>query len=530
MAEGQVHKALYRKYRPYRFADVIGQEHITDVLQFQITHDRVAHAYMFTGSRGTGKTTCARILAKAINCLKPVNGDPCGVCENCKAIDAGLAPDVVEINAGSATGVDDMRALLDTVVYPPALLKKRVIILDEVHMLTSNASNALLKTLEEPPEHTIFILATTDLYKVITTILSRCQRFDFRRLSLTSLTDRLLYIAEQENIVLEKPAAQRIARLAQGGMRDAIQMFELCSGGGADVTMERVENYLGVSNYDILYKTACTLAAGEVKKVFSITEEVSSSANDIAVFWQELISFYRDMLVSKYCSDTAEYFDLTEQEETLVKNAAAQFTVPQLHWHGQVLNDTLQMMNRMPQMKRTLAEFGLIRMCDANLNTSIDSLNARIAAVENQLALQSVTATAAVTVQAPPVPSQKEGQLEDKSPRKVQSPEKPEERYDLLADTSDLADKLESMGDKQLRSFLGYFDLYVSQDGMNVRVDCESFSYAVLCQEQKKQTLAKALALCQITSGIPMMEIRKREEKDHGTSGNTESWFGGEQQ
>ncbi len=535
MAEEQAHVALYRKYRPQRFSDVIGQEHITDVLQYQVTHDRVAHAYMFTGSRGTGKTTCARILAKAINCLNPVNGDPCGECENCKAIEKGLAPDIVEINAGSATGVDDMRALLDTVVYAPALLKRRVIILDEVHMLTANASNALLKTIEEPPEHTVFILATTDVYKVITTILSRCQRFDFRRLPLAPLTTRLLYIAEQEHIVLETPAAQRIARLAQGGMRDAIQMFELCASGGADVTMDRVENYLGVSDYDKLYRTACIVAAGDIRSVFAITEEINASAKDINVFWQELVSFYRDMLVSKYCADPAEYFDLTEQEEKLVTDAAARFTVPQLHWHGQVLNDTLQAMNRMPQMKRTLAEFALIRMCDPHLNTTPDALNTRLTALEDRLALQSVapSVTPSAPAAAPVSPQDRAAPAPQVRPAATVSSrpvEQPQERFDILADKSELADKIDSMGDKQLKSFLNLIDIYVSQDGTRVRADCDSFSYMLLCQETTKKTFAQALALCQITSGIAAIEVRQREGKKETSTGATESWFGGDSQ
>lgn len=527
MAE-QEHKALYRKYRPARFSDVIGQEHVTTVLQYQITHDRVAHAYMFTGSRGTGKTTCARILAKAINCESPVNGDPCGCCPACRAIDAGLAPDVSEINAGSQTKVEDMRDLLDTVVYAPTMLKKRVIILDEVHMLSASASNALLKTLEEPPDHTIFILATTDLYKVIPTILSRCQRFDFRRLDLRSITTRLKYIAEQESILLEDDAAQRIASLAQGGMRDAIQMFELCAGGGADVTMERVENYLGVSHYDLLCKTALAVAAGDVKTIFAIVEEASSSAKDISVFWQELVSFYRDMLVAKYCADPADYLDLTSREQELVTSAAAKFSVPLLNWHAGILSETLSAVNRAPQMKRTLVEFALVRMSDPKLNATPEAMAARIDALENKLALLGTGVSPALSParrdEPAPAKPQTSAPSEPPAPRETK-PQEPQERYDLLADTSELADKLDSMGQKQLKSFLDQIEIYISEDGTKARIVCDGFSYIMFCEEKSREFMGQALAVCSITSGIPSIAVEKKKPSAEKQSGQSEAWF-----
>ena len=288
-----MYQALYRKYRPSVFSDVCGQEHITSVLRYETESGRVSHAYLFCGSRGTGKTTCAKILAKAVNCENLRNGEPCGVCESCRAIDAGSAPDVLEMDAASNNGVDYIRDLRDTVAYTPAMLKKRVYIIDEVHMLSTSAFNALLKTLEEPPEYVVFILATTELHKLPSTIISRCQRFDFRRIPLQVLSDRLMYIADKEKIHLDPAAAQQIAKQAQGGMRDAISLFELCGGGGADVTLSRVEEVLGLSSYDFLRSVALALAKGDMQSLFGMIDSVCTSSKDIAVFWQELTSMPR---------------------------------------------------------------------------------------------------------------------------------------------------------------------------------------------------------------------------------------------
>ena len=217
-----MYRVLYRKWRPQTFEDVSGQPHITDTLMNEVKENRLAHAYLFTGSRGTGKTSCAKILSKAINCLDPVNGNPCNKCEICRGIDEGSVLDVVEIDAASNRGIDDIRALREESAFTPAQAKFRVYIIDEVHMLTIEAFNALLKTLEEPPEHIVFILATTEVQKLPSTILSRCQRFDFRRISVESIVDRLKYVASQENVTIDNTAATLIARIADGGMRDAL--------------------------------------------------------------------------------------------------------------------------------------------------------------------------------------------------------------------------------------------------------------------------------------------------------------------
>ncbi|MBQ2307946.1 MAG: DNA polymerase III subunit gamma/tau, partial [Clostridia bacterium] len=225
-----MHQALYRKWRPQTFDDVCGQEHVTSILKYETENNKFSHAYLFCGSRGTGKTTCAKILAKAVNCEASVNGSPCNKCASCLAIDAGTATDVLEMDAASNNGVDNIRDIRDEVVYTPSALKYRVYIVDEVHMLSGSAFNALLKTLEEPPSHAVFILATTELHKLPSTIVSRCQRYDFRRIATDTLVKRLSHIADSEGISYDSDALRIIAKMAQGGMRDAISLLELCAG------------------------------------------------------------------------------------------------------------------------------------------------------------------------------------------------------------------------------------------------------------------------------------------------------------
>ena len=294
-----MHQALYRKWRPQTFDDVCGQEHITSILKHEIEHGALSHAYLFCGSRGTGKTTCAKILAKAVNCEHPVSGSPCGECASCRAIGSGAATDVLEMDAASNNGVENIRDIRDEVVYAPNALKYRVYIIDEVHMLSGSAFNALLKTLEEPPAHVVFILATTELHKLPATIISRCQRFDFRRIATPVLRDRLLYIAKEESIVLEHDAATLLGKLAQGGMRDAISLLELCAGAHSAITPALVNETVGLTGREALLSTVRAIADKDYDALYSRIAEVVQSSMDIGVFWQDLISVYRDMLVVK---------------------------------------------------------------------------------------------------------------------------------------------------------------------------------------------------------------------------------------
>ena len=276
-----MYQALYRKWRPQTFADVIGQKHVTDTLRAQLQSGRLSHAYLFTGTRGTGKTTCAKILARAVNCEHPVNGDPCNECAACRGILDGSVLDVTEIDAASNNGVDNIRDLRDETRYTPAQVKKRVFIIDEVHMLSIGAFNALLKTLEEPPEHVLFILATTELHKVPATILSRCQRFDFRRIGAEDIARRLLDVAAGENIELTEGAARLIARLADGAMRDALSMLDRAAAAGA-VDEQTVTAALGVMGQDDGVHLAEHFKAGDLAAAVTLLEEYYNAGRDLA--------------------------------------------------------------------------------------------------------------------------------------------------------------------------------------------------------------------------------------------------------
>ena len=385
-----MHQALYRKWRPQRFEDVCGQEHVTSILQYQTKTGGLSHAYLFCGSRGTGKTTCAKILAKAVNCENPQNGSPCLVCDACRSIEAGSATDVLEMDAASNNGVDNIRDIRDEVVYPPNALKKRVYIIDEVHMLSASAFNALLKTLEEPPEYVVFILATTELQKLPATIISRCQRYDFRRIATPVLADRLCYIAAEEGISLDREAAVLLGRMAQGGMRDAISLLELCAGTGTHISVQTVNETAGSTGRESMMETVRAIAAQDYDKLFSMIDAVVQSSKDIAIFWQDLIGLYREMLVLRTAKDAAAYLDLTDSELVAMQEVAKPFKSSTLLYHCTLLEQALLSMQRANAIKRIVAESTLVRMCDPELETSPEALLARIAALEDKITFGQV--------------------------------------------------------------------------------------------------------------------------------------------
>ena len=380
-----MHQALYRKWRPPHFDEVYGQDHITSILKYQCATGKFSHAYLFCGSRGTGKTTCAKILAKAVNCLNPTSSGPCGECAACRSIDSGAATDVLEMDAASNNGVDDIRDIRDEVIYTPSELKYRVYIIDEVHMLSASAFNALLKTLEEPPEHVVFILATTELQKLPATIISRCQRFDFRRISTDDLCARLHMIAREEDIELTEEAARLIARQAQGGMRDAVSLLELCAGARLPVTPDLVTRTIGTTGREGTYRVVNAVADKDFDLLFSMVDEMVSASRDPAVFWQELISYYRDMLVTKTVKDPSRYLDLTDSEKAALMSVSTRFTKETLLFHIGLLEDALFAMQKSYAVKRTVCEITLVRLCDPALDCSVESILTRLSRVEEQI-------------------------------------------------------------------------------------------------------------------------------------------------
>ncbi len=382
-----MHQALYRKWRPQTFDDVCGQEHITSILKYETQNSKFSHAYLFCGSRGTGKTTCAKILSKAVNCESPVNGNPCNCCPSCMSIDAGTTTDVLEMDAASNNGVEHVRDIRDEIIYTPTSLKYRVYIVDEVHMLSISAFNALLKTLEEPPSHAVFILATTELHKLPATIVSRCQRYEFRRITTDVIVDRLATIANAEKLEYEADALRLIAKMAQGGMRDAISLLELCSGNRQKITSELVSDVLGIGGRDNAGKVVKAISMGDFESVFLTVEDIVRSSKDLTVFCQDLLSFYRDMLVLKTTSAAKKYLDLTEDEYEKLSAAMSAFTKETLLYHCRVLEETYLALLRAVSSKRVVFEMALVRMCDSSLDEKLDSVISRVSKLESDFAL-----------------------------------------------------------------------------------------------------------------------------------------------
>ncbi len=387
--------ALYNKWRPMRFDDVIGQEHITRTLKNQAALGRLAHAYLFCGPRGTGKTTCARILAKAANCLQPVNGDPCNQCEACRSINDGSATDVFELDAAAYTGVDSIRDLRDEAVYAPAELKKKVYIMDEVHMLSQSAFNALLKILEEPPEHVMFILASTELHKIPATILSRCQRFEFRRIERRDIARRLMKVAAEEGIPLAESGASTIAHMSDGAMRNALSLLEQASalsGSGVTLDSDGVAKALGLVTAEALLECAGMIAAGDVKSTLTLFTEQYEGGVEPSGFADRLMALYRDLLIRK-TSDTDLLIGSGYTAGDLSR-LLAQYTPERLLYSVKTLRDALLQLNRSPN-RRIDVEMALLALCKPSLGGDPSALSARIAAIETRIASGAVVPAAA---------------------------------------------------------------------------------------------------------------------------------------
>ena len=428
-----MHQALYRKWRPRTFDEVCGQEHITSILKYEVANNKFSHAYLFCGSRGTGKTSCAKILAKAVNCLSPVDGSPCGKCSACQSIDTGATTDVLEMDAASNNSVDNIRDIRDEVVYSPSNLKYRVYIIDEVHMLSISAFNALLKTLEEPPEHVVFILATTELHKLPATIISRCQRFDFRRIATEVLKNHLLHVAKTEGIELEESAATMLAKQAQGGMRDAISLLELCAGSRQRIDDELVNNTVGKVGRENMLSVVKAVAERDYETIFSAIDEVVQSSRDITIFWQDLISVYRDLLVIKNSKDAAKYLDLTDSEAQALTGLASAFTIERLSYHCSMLQEAFFAMQKANAVRRITAELTLVRMCDERLNTSPEAMLTRIANIESNLATGNFAAPAVTVAETSVATSKPEAKVDAEQ----QKPARPARRAAFSDDDDD---------------------------------------------------------------------------------------------
>ena len=398
-----MYQALYRKWRPKTFSEVVGQAHITSTLQHQVAEGRVGHAYLFTGTRGTGKTTCARILAKAVNCEHPIDGAPCGVCGACRGIDSGTLLDVTELDAASNNGVDQVRALREEAVYTPSVLKKRVYIIDEVHMLSIAAFNALLKILEEPPEHLLFILATTELHKVPATILSRCQRFSFKRLLPRDIQQQLLYIAGEEQIDLSPDGAELLARMANGAMRDALSLLDQCRAVEGVIDSRAVLEVLGLAGAAQTVQLMRCVLEQRTGDALALFDQLYRSGKDVAALLSELSDLARDMTVMKAAPEGGSALLTGLYDRKTLAELSGQLPMRRFLY----LTDTLQQCcAALPDSirPRTDAELCLLKLCDETLSGDLTALAERVAALEESgVSAAPAAAKQAVVRPAPPV-------------------------------------------------------------------------------------------------------------------------------
>ena len=399
------YQALYRKYRPQTFDDVVGQGAVTQTLKTQLQTGKMSHAYLFTGSRGTGKTSCAKILAKAVNCERPQDGNPCNCCSACRTIDSGACMDVLEIDAASNNGVDNVRDLRDDAVYTPSQVKMRVYIIDEVHMLSISAFNALLKIIEEPPEHLLFILATTELHKVPATILSRCQRFAFRRISQEDIAARLQYVAYQENIDLDDSAARVLARMADGGMRDGLSLLDQCATATAgELTAERVYACLGIAGEQRCGELMSYIAAHDTRKALELFNRLYADGKDLSALLDEMACLTRDLLIIKTAPDAAVTMLSGIASDAEAKKLAAAFGSGELVRMMECIEQTLSGFTR-SSSRRVDAELCIISLCQPELQLDAKALNARLTRLEEQVKSGAFTVKIPVT-EAPSEPEE----------------------------------------------------------------------------------------------------------------------------
>lgn len=425
------YQALYRKYRPATFSDVVGQDHITKTLKNELDSGKVVHAYLFTGTRGTGKTSCAKILAKAVNCLNPVNGDPCGECEICRMVAADEATDIVEMDAASNNGVDDIRELREQVNFSPAACKYRVYIIDEVHMLSGAAFNALLKTLEEPPEHVVFILATTEVHKLPATILSRCQRFDFRRIDSSEIVGRLKYVASNEGLNLTDDAATLIASAADGGMRDALSILDLCASHSSDITEDTVASVCSMAGNDYLIKMADLIKNHSTEQALMLIDELHNSSVDMLRLLSELTQHFRDLMIVKVVKGDKKPLVCSTAKMKALELQAQSFDIKEIMAILSVLQSSAAAMQN--GNRRCEMEMAIIRLCNPQMRQDLASLERRIAALESN-------PHTVVTKTEPAKPDKVAEEEDEEIPLpeydEVPAPQEPEEDIPSPADTA----------------------------------------------------------------------------------------------
>ncbi|MBQ2668439.1 MAG: DNA polymerase III subunit gamma/tau [Clostridia bacterium] len=486
-----MYKALYRKYRPQYFADVVGQPQVTVTLKNELMAGRISHAYLFTGSRGTGKTTCAKILAKAVNCLDPQDGDPCGRCAICRGLDDGSILDVVEIDAASNNGVDSIRALIEESNFTPASAKYRVYIIDEVHMLSVAAFNALLKTLEEPPPHVIFILATTEVHKLLPTILSRCQRFDFRRIAPEDIAERLEDVCAQEHVEIDHDAAMLIAATADGGMRDALSILDQCIGRSTgEITYTLVAETAGLAGRGHLAELAACIHRGDRSGALERIDALYKASKDMGRLCEELSGFFRNLMLIKTMKDASGVVNAVGEElRQMTKMALSMDLSTILH-----SLDAFQLaLSRMKTTnKRTELEMTFIRLCSPELDTSPEALLRRIEALERGGLRVKAAPVQEAEVSVPQTPEELEVKPEVKPAARSRSASieelaKKAEPFDAWPE---IIAMMKEYSSSVATAFRGS-NAYVSGDYM--LIDASTFAFSLLKQASQRDKIREMI-------------------------------------
>lgn len=436
-----MYRAFYRKYRPSTFKSVVGQEHITKTLENAVKSGKTSHAYLFTGSRGTGKTSCAKILSKAVNCLNPIDGNPCNECEICRGIDNGSILDIIEIDAASNNGVDNIRDLREEANFTPANAKYRVYIIDEVHMLSIGAFNALLKTLEEPPAHVIFILATTEVHKLPSTILSRCQRFDFKRIEPEAIANRLLEVAEKENLKLADDGAMLIARIADGAMRDALSLLDRCSSVEGVIDSAAVAKSAGLAGREYIFELCDAIIEKNPAKALEIVDKLYNDSCDMERLLTELTSHFRNLMVSKAVKDFENMIICSQGEIDIIRQQSEKTTLATIMSCIDILTASASSMKQGAN-RRTSAELCIIRLCTPALDTDLNAILRRLSELENAVNSGSVS----IKVESKPAPAPvKEEQKVEAKVEEVKPEPKPEpKKEETVAPTPAKEEKVQS--------------------------------------------------------------------------------------
>lgn len=421
-----MYRAFYRKYRPSTFTDVVGQGHITTTLENAVKTGKTSHAYLFTGSRGTGKTSCAKILAKAVNCLNSQNGNPCNECEICRGIDNGSILDIIEIDAASNNGVDNIRDLREEANFTPANAKYRVYIIDEVHMLSIGAFNALLKTLEEPPAHVIFILATTEVHKLPSTILSRCQRFDFKRIPPEDIAGRLLEVAAKENLNLAEDGAMLIARIADGAMRDALSLLDRCSSYEGVINSAAVASSAGLAGREHIFELCDCIIQKDAAKALEVVNKLYNDSCDMERLITELTSHFRNLMVSKAVKNFESMIICSQGEIDIIRQQSEKTTLATIMSCIDILTASAATMKQGAN-RRTSAELCIIRLCTPSLDSDMNAILRRL----NEL--EAAVASGKIVVRAEaPVPVKTEVKAEPKSETKVEEKTEPQQEKEEI--------------------------------------------------------------------------------------------------